>query len=518
MLLYGTVFVSGACLMGLELLGARVLAPVMGNSIFVWGSVISGFMAAMSVGYWLGGAIADRHGASRSIGLVLGGAGIWTIAAPFVAEATLEWAGGFGPRAGSLVATALIFMGPALLLATVSPMGVRIAAGKGLGRIGRSAGGLYAVSTGGSIFGTLATAFWLIPVMQVEPLIIGIGMTLCALALVSLGLPAMSAEEAAPRALGRRSLAIALSLTVLGAALGTGALVRITGDDTAVNADGEAVLFKQDTLYHRITVTESDGVRWLRFDKSRQSAIDTRDGYQSIIRYPDYLHLALAANPEAERVLVLGLGGGAVTKRMWRDYPEMRIDSVEIDPVVVDVAERYFGLPNDKRLRIDVMDARRYVQETEERYDIVIVDAYYADALPFHLTTQEFFEEIASRLNPGGVVAYNIIASVEGERSELFRSIYRTSATVWDHHWVFPIGIGENGATGQNRNIIMLATDTDVTEQELRARIDSRVDGRVSVPGFAEFDDDLYTELVPLGDVPLLTDDYAPTDSLIHVN
>jgi len=517
MVLYFVVFSCGACLMGLELLGARVLAPVMGNSIFVWGSVISSFMAAMSAGYWLGGAVSDRFGASRSLGVVIGGAGIWTALSPLVADATLEWAGTLGPRLGSLVATTLIFTGPAFLLAMVSPMGVKLAAAKGLGRIGRSAGGLYAISTGGSIFGTLATSFWLIPLVQVEPLTIGIGLALVAIAFVSLGLPQPTEDDLAPRELSVRWMGVTVLLAVVGVALGGAMLLRI-GPNTGINSDGETVIFRQDTQYHRITVTEADGVRYLRFDKSRQSGIELADGYTSVIRYPDYLHLALAANPDAKNVLVLGLGGGAVTKRMWHDYPEMTIDSVEIDPVVVDVAEKYFGLPEDERLDTSVMDARRYVQDTDETYDIIIIDAYYSDSLPFHLTTEEFFREVKSRLKPGGVIAYNVISAVEGERSELFRSMYRTAGGVWDRLWVFPIGIGEDGALGSNRNIIVLATDADLSEAELRARIAERVDGRVTIRGFESFGNDLYTDVIPLADVPNLTDEFAPTDSLIHVN
>lgn len=517
MVLYFVVFSCGACLMGLELLGARVLAPVMGNSIFVWGSVISSFMAAMSAGYWLGGAVSDRFGASRSLGVVIGSAGIWTALSPLVADATLAWAGTLGPRVGSLVATTLIFTGPAFLLAMVSPMGVKLASAKGLGRIGRSAGGLYAISTAGSIFGTLATSFWLIPLAQVEPLTIAIGITLVAIAFVSIGLPQPHADDIAPRELGVRWMGVTVVLAIIGVLIGGGMLMR-HGPDTGTNVDGEAVIFRQDTQYHRITVTEADGVRYLRFDKSRQSGIDLTDGYTSVIKYPNYMHLTLAANPDAKNVLVLGLGGGAITKRMWRDYPEMTIDSVEIDPVVVDVAERYFGLPDDERLTTSVMDARRYVQQSDELYDIIIIDAYYADSLPFHLTTREFFEEVRGRLAPGGVVAYNVISSVDGDGSDLFRSMYRTATGVYDHLWVFPIDISDDGSIAANRNIIVLATDADLAETELRERIAGRVDGRVSIDGFERFGDDLYTEIVPVADVPLLTDEFAPTDSLIDVN
>ena len=147
----------------------------------------------------------------------------------------------------------------------------------------------------------------------------------------------------------------------------------------------------------------------------------------------------------------------------------------------------------------------------------MIVDAYYSDSLPFHLTTQEFLLEVKGIMAPGGVLAYNVISSAEGSGSDLFRSMYRTASGVWDGLWVFPIGIGDDDAARTRRNIIVLATDMEITERELVERIESRVDGAVSIEGFAEMAADLYTDPVAVADVPLLTDAHAPTDSLIEV-
>ena len=513
------VFACGAALMGLEMVAARVLAPYLGNSIYVWGAVISVVMIALSIGYALGGQLADRFGAARSLPPVIAAAGLFTAIAPLVAEAVLRPAAELGPRAGSLVAATAIYFVPALLLAMVSPLGVRLAAREGMGHLGRSTGNLYAVSTAGSIAGTLVTSFWLIPVLSLEPLVVWTGIALLAVALLALSLkPEAVVDDEAPRAtrLANKVVPATLALALLGTALGGYVLWRVAPVPTE-NEQGEAILFRADTQYHRITVTEGDGARHLRFDHSHQSAISIDDPYESRIRYPDYMHLAMALKPDAKRVLVLGLGGGAITKRFWRDYPGVSVDSVEIDPVVVDVARKYFWLPEDERSRVFVEDARRYVQATDETYDIVIVDAYYSDALPFHLTTEEFLTEVKGVMAPDGVIAYNVISSAEGSGSDLFRSMYRTAQGVWDDIWVFPIGIGEDGVTGTRRNIIVLATDTRVSEDELRDRIKSRVDGAVSIAGFAGMADDLYTGTVLVEDVPLLTDSHAPTDSLIDV-
>ena len=223
-------------------------------------------------------------------------------------------------------------------------------------------------------------------------------------------------------------------------------------------------------------------------------------------------------NPQAKRVLILGLGGGALPKRWWRDYPDMQIDTVEIDPAVVRISRKYFDLPEDPRLRVFTQDARRFVQTSTDTYDVIFVDAYYADSLPFHLTTNEFFGEVKRRLAPGGVVAYNAIGSVTGRRSELFRGMHKTVSANWENVWVFPIGIGNSGLTELGRNIIVLASDANVSDDELVRRIESNVDGRVKLAEYPSFAADLYTNTIVADDVPLLTDAYAPVDSLIKVN
>jgi len=525
-MLNAVVFVCGAALMALELVAARVLAPALGNSIFVWGSVISSVMIALSLGYWLGGQVADRFGASKSLAPVISAAGLLTVLAPVIAGAVLPWSADLGPRLGSLAASAIIFFLPSLLMAMVTPLGIRLAATKGLAHIGRSAGALSSISTGGSILGTLGTSFWLIPLLSIEPLIVSIGFLLLATALAALYLPlfyhadatagAADKDRAMAERVARHATAVTLVLVLAGLGVGGYVIAKIA-PPPAVNEFGEAVLLRKDTQYHRIAVTERAGVRHLRFDSSHQSAIDMSDGLTSRIRYPDYMQLPMAIRPDAKRVLVIGLGGGAVSKRYWHDYPGMQVDSVEIDPVVVDVSKRYFALPDDPRLRVFVQDGRRYVQTTKETYDIVVIDAYYADSLPFHLTTQEFFREIKARMSPDGVVVYNVISSLEGEDSKLFRSMYRTVSGVWTDVFVFTVEIGQGHSPGIRQNIAMLATGADVPREKLLAAIRSRADGIVKTPAFPAMADDLYTGTVLVADVPVLTDAYAPTDSLISV-
>ena len=147
--------------------------------------------------------------------------------------------------------------------------------------------------------------------------------------------------------------------------------------------------------------------------------------------YSDYLQLGLAYNPSAKKILVIGLGGAAVQKRLWRDFRDVTVKTVELDPEVVDVAHRWFALPRDPRLPIVVDDGRRYLQRTDERFDVIMVDAFYADGVPFHMTTLEFVQLMRDRLTPGGVIATNVIGALTGGSSEITRALWKTYAAVF---------------------------------------------------------------------------------------
>jgi spermidine synthase len=210
--------------------------------------------------------------------------------------------------------------------------------------------------------------------------------------------------------------------------------------------------------------------------------------FDTDFEYPSYFHIALAMKPAATRTLAIGLGGGSVVKRMWRDYAEMHVDAVELDPDVVDVARRFFALPNDDRIRVFVDDGRRFIESGTDIYDIVIIDVFDGDHIPPHLIAPEFMRALRDRLAPDGVAAYNFMGAVDGDSSEPFRDLHQTLAASWRQVWAFVVN---EGVESGDRNIILLATDTPLTTNELRTRIADRVGGRVTVPAFHLFGDDL---------------------------
>ena len=120
--------------------------------------------------------------------------------------------------------------------------------------------------------------------------------------------------------------------------------------------------------------------------------------------YTDLFHLSVAYNPEARDILFIGLGAGSSEKRMLDDFPDVQLQAVEIDPVVAEVAYDYFDVPrNDPRLEVEVEDGRRFLADDERRWDAIVIDAFFADAIPFHLVTREFLQLAQAELEPGGV-------------------------------------------------------------------------------------------------------------------
>ncbi len=480
-------------LLALEIVASRVIAPYFGNSVYVWGSLIGVFLAALSVGYFLGGRISTRwpHPGPFLALVFLAGAATYPI--PHFADAVLGQIASrdLGPRGNPLAGSAALFFVPSALMATLSPYAVRLRA-RSVESVGDVAGMLYALGTLGSIVGTLLAAFVLISAFGVRSIIQILGGTEMALAVAGL-------------LWTRRAGAAA------GAAAGMAAVLSLTGSGSAAAAD---VIHARDTIYHRITVSDEGQVRYLRLDNYWQSARDRSDPLRTVFAYTDYLHLPVLFVPRLHRVLFVGMGGGTAPGRFHHDYPQATIEVVEIDPEVVATARRLFALPQDARLQVHVMDGRLWLRRSTERYDLVILDAYLIDTIPFHLATREFYQEIAARLTPGGAAASNVIGAVRGPQSRLFRAIYKTFRSVFPRVYVFPVGGSEPESL---RNIILVGTgDPPLTHSEILARAAAtEQSGRIRIEGFSRDAGALLDGPIETGDVPILTDDYAPTDALI---
>jgi len=234
--------------------------------------------------------------------------------------------------------------------------------------------------------------------------------------------------------------------------------------------------------------------------------------FRTAFDYTDYFFLGPAYNRRAKTVLFLGLGGGSAPKRLGRDFPELRLQVVELDSVVVDVARRFFSVP--ETLPVAVADGRRYLAGNDTRWDVIAIDTFYDDGVPFHLTTREFLELVRARLAPGGVVVTNVLGAVTGPSSKLFRAVYRTYRSVFPTVTIHP-GYGSD----TYGNSMLVATDGAApTRAFVRERWREMRAAHPSAPRLDAAITHRYDSFVPTGDVPTLTDAYAPVDALLAVH
>ncbi len=497
-LLYAVVFVCGAVLMSLEMIGSRMLAPYFGNSIFVWGSLISVFLAALSLGYWLGGMVADRWPRFSVLAMLIAAPGVIIAILPFVYPAlNRAIAGGdIGSRMGPLLSSIMLFLVPSVFLGTISPFAVRLQS-RAVASVGTTAGGLYAVSTAGSILGTLVTTFYLIAVAGVANIVHGLGIVLLA----------VSASILLGRQRVRQAGIVGLCAVVL---------LTVMIWHARTRAAEAGLILQKDSFYNHIRLAEDGEQRYMDFENLRQSAMSLKDPWELRLRYTRFLPLALTLQPEPKRALILGLGGGSFPKRLYRDFPDVVVDAVDIDPEVIDIAKRYFEVPEDARSRLFATDGRQFVKQATDKYDLIFLDAYNSDTIPFHLATREFYEEVRRRLAPGGVVVSNIIGTLRGPQSAFFRSMYRTMSQVFPTVYVVPTYDQSRGWILGDINIILLATQdpTRLSRGDLVARA-GRVGGRlIPASELAEYAAFLSEVPVETGDVPILTDDFAPVEIL----
>ena len=488
--LYIIVFVCGAVLMAFEMVGSRILAPRFGNTIFVWGSLIGVFLAALSLGYLVGGRLADWVPKFSLLGGIIAVAGLLILVVPLYAPACCGWIDRAGPgqRMNPLYASLLLFFAPSVLLGMVSPFAIRLQA-RSVATVGNVAGRLYALSTLGSIAGTLLATFWMIPSFGTANIVRGLGVCLVAASLLAI----------VPRVLdavgrGRGSGAVAAGLLV-----GVTVILGLTRSPSLIQVDPEdKLVVETDSAYQHIGILLGPWGRgenaWslqMKFDKYIESEVlvevdeegktRIREPYESGAKYTDTLHLPFLFNKDARSVLIVGGGGGVVPTVFRRHYPQLEaIDVVEIDPVVLSLAEEHFGFrPGEGGVTATLMDGRVYLRgckRAEKAYDIIILDAFTGGRPPFHLLTKEFLELVGECLTAKGVVHLNIISAIEGEKGQLFWAMLKTFVAAFgrDRVYVFPKWYdprwGHSASRREGINIELVATNFDDLQRPLPAK------------------------------------------------
>ncbi|MDX6672465.1 MAG: hypothetical protein QOI91_2828 [Solirubrobacteraceae bacterium] len=436
------VFVVGASSLGAEIAAARLLAPYFGASTIVWANTIATVLVALSIGYWLGGRLADRNPTVRGMcGLVLGAAALLAVvpfaAGPFLRTSVRAFeALSAGAFFGSLFGVLVLVAVPVILLGAVAPYAIRLSVER-VEESGRVAGRLYAISTFGSLVGVFVSALATVPFLGTRRTFLAFALALAVVAV--LGLP-------------RRFVVIPMMLIVL-IALPVGA-VKGSG--------GDKVLWERETTYQYARVTESsDGVRRLELNEGQAVHSVYRPGRWLTGDYWDgFLVMPFAAAPRPPRdVAILGSAAGTTARAFGHYFPDTRIDAVEIDGELTDVGRRLFDM-HAPHLRTHTADARPWLHRTRRRFDAIFVDAYRQPYIPFYLATREFFALARDRLRPGGVVVVNVGHPRGSHRLE--RVLASTMGAVFTTVLRDPV---------EPTNALLVATDAPATGARLRAAV-----------------------------------------------
>ncbi len=397
------VFTVGFSILGAEIAAARLLAPYFGASTIVWANTIGIVLVALSIGYWYGGKLADRNPTRAGLYRIVLVAGLLLAAVPFVADPFLGVAvdaldsisaGGF---VGSLLGVTVLIATPILVSGAVAPYALRLAVAD-VAHAGTVSGRLYAISTVGSLLGTWASALLFIPLIGTRRTFVVFGLVLVVIAAIGL---ARAAYALAPLA-----LAVLLALPV-----GT-----VKGQTDA----GARVIYDADTEYQYARVVEdSDGTRTLELNEGQAVHSVRRLGtYLTGDYWDEMLVLPFAARAQPPRsIAILGNAAGTTARAYGHFFPRTRIDAVDIDGELTEIGRRFFDL-RGPRLHTHAADARPFLRRSEQRYDVIVVDAYRQPYIPFHLATREFFELARDRLAPGGSVLINVGHPQRSDRLE----------------------------------------------------------------------------------------------------
>ena len=430
---------AGAGTMTVELAAVRLLAPWFGTSAGVWTNVIGVILLALALGYLAGARLAARARPLRSMGLVLLAAAAFTALLPGLARPVC---GLFLPEGlalhqaagswlwGSLAATLVLFLPPAVFLGCVGPLAVEGVAVRGDSHAGTAGGQVLCVSTLGSLAGTFLTTHLLLPALGIGATFLGAGALLL---LTGAGVLVAARGETGPAG---RALA---ALLVVG--FGAAAARPFRSPELA---RGLRVVDAAESAYQSLRVVEDGrwGERWrlLQVNEgldSFQSVWTARPGLLGAGMYYDYFALpAWWARAEGEwKVLVLGLGAGTAFRVLeGASPPEVELDlwGVEIDRAVVQLGRRWFELPEDSE-RVHVLagqDARAALRRLPSDFDLIVLDAYANQVeIPPHLATVELFEELRSHLVDGGWVAVNVGGFGRGD--PVVSAVGRTLAAVF---------------------------------------------------------------------------------------
>jgi spermidine synthase len=492
--LYFTVFISGMTSLAAEFGASRLLGNVFGTSNLVWAAIIGLILIYLTVGYFLGGRWADKSPRPQTLYAILAWGAFSLGVVPYVSSPVLRAAANafdglqLGVMAGAFAGVLILFTVPVTLLGMISPFAIRLSMDDA-GRAGNVAGTIYGVSTIGSFLGTFLPTLILIPTIGTTHTFLVFSLTLLVVALIGLGLSSG----------WKKTLVYLLMVAAL-------LLLAVFGGKGGIKKSAGQV-YETESAYNYIQVLEFNDTYYLRLNDGQ--GVHSMYNAQTLAYGGPWQQFLVAPffYPERKpqdirRIAIVGLAAGTTARQAAAVFPNVVIDGIEIDPKIVEVGRKYFGL-NLSNLNVIIQDGRWGLANSPEKYDLICVDAYRPPYIPPQLTTQEFFQTAADHLTPDGALAINV-GRAPGDR-RLIDGLATTLGTIFQSVYVMDIPNTFNSIVYAT----LQPTDVDSLKQNFR---ELSQDPAVH-PLLIESIFQTATNLQPAPDRTIVfTDDHAPIE------
>lgn len=509
--LLATVFITGMAVLIVEILAIRLLSPFFGTSMFVLSSVLTVVLAALALGYFWGGRLADRYPHPLPLYGILAIGGFAIALSYALSSVVIPFVSSIVPITfGPLLLSMVFFFIPAFLLGTDSPYVIKLLTKDAdPATAGAITGNTFFFSTVGSIVGSLSAGFFFIPIVGIEATLLGVACVLAVGAACAAHLLAGRDTAEAPYSPIRLShlYVIALATVLL-------TVLTLSLPPTNPDKENQTTLYEAEGYYGHIRIYEQQfslvrpEARFLRREVNAESAI-FQDSYEHPFEYSRFSNLYSDLR-RASTTSFLLLGGGAYTipRTLVANNPDLQVDVAELEPSLFPLAQQYFDLKDVSRIRNYVVDARVFVQQSDQTFDYIFMDTFNSGLyIPAHLTTQEFFFSLRERLSDDGLLMINFIGARDLPGTTLTDSFAATLSSVFPNMRAYTMQPDVKGAM---QNIIFIADATDAPLITEGITIPTIHDGLVAI-------DDLEVTLNTTSpeEQVIFTDNRSPAEYLV---
>ncbi len=485
-------FIAGFSVMTIELVSARIVSPIIGNSVFTWTAVIGMTLLGLSIGSWLGGRVADKYSNHKVIAIAFAAASFLVMSIVFMVKiASFVLSISDSIIFLSIFLSAFLFLAPAIAMGAIQPLILKKYA-TDFSKIGSEYGILSAIWSVGSILGVFLTGFVFVSSLGSSGTVFAIAFVLFILGLV------FSVNE---KKIFKYLLIIFIAILA----------VIILTEKTSATSD-KSLVYQSESDYYKIRVKDAN---LLGFGPSRLLFLDfdSHSIYPSEVNedfYPEMYPVFSHLKKDIKDILVIGAGAYTMPEYFADYYKDANIDVIETDPELVNVGNRFFGL--DKyRINTKIGDARYVLKKTEHKYDVIFGDAYNSFiSVPWHLLTKEWNENVRERLNDNGVYAVNFIGITEGQYDGMVKSVAKTFEQTFPNYYVFRFGGDKKSVS--NVVLIGIKGQLPLSESGLTSKLSKGKNPFLSdklVPR-----DSLY--IASSSRAVILTDDFAPVEKLME--